>query len=48
MLVRNVLSRNRSNTIEEERRGLNSITRRKDIVVEQADKGGVVVVMDKQ
>jgi len=47
-LVRNLPRRNRANITEEEGKRLISITRRKYIVVEEADKEGAVVVMDKQ
>jgi len=41
-LVRNVPRRNRPNITEEQRKGLINVTR-KDIVVEQGDKGGAVI-----
>jgi hypothetical protein len=46
-LVNNVPKKNKTNLKEEERKGMLQIRNRKDIVIEQADKGGAVVVMEK-
>jgi hypothetical protein len=47
-LVKNVPRRNKCNLRENEIKGLRSLKYRKDIVIEQADKGGAVVVMEKE
>ena len=37
----------RDNLTKKERRGMRDISRRKDIVIQAADKGGAIVVMEK-